>query len=90
MPGAAKDVARLRRFIEEKNPGAARRAASRIIEATPVLMENPEAGRPVEEALPFRDLFISFGSGHYILRYRPEGDRIVIARVRHSKKQDFS
>lgn len=89
LPGAASDVARLRDFIQEKNPGAAQHAASRIKEAAQLLAENPEAGKPVEDALPFRDLFIPFGSGNYILRYREEGSRVVIVRVRHSKEEGF-
>jgi plasmid stabilization system protein ParE len=89
LPEAARDVARLRDFIQEKNPQAAQRAASRIKEAAQILTENPEAGRPVEEVLPFRDLIIPFGSGNYILRYREELDRIVIVRVRHSKEEGF-
>lgn len=89
LPGAAKDVARLREFIQKKNPCAARRAASRIKEAVQMLIENPHAGRPVEEALPFRDLFVAFGNGNYILRYRQEVSRVVIVRVRHSKEEGF-
>jgi plasmid stabilization system protein ParE len=89
LPEAARDVARLRDFIQEKNPQAAQRAASRIKEAAQTLRETPEAGRPVEELLPFRDLIIPFGSGNYILRYREEPDRVVIVRVRHSKEEGF-
>jgi plasmid stabilization system protein ParE len=61
LPEAARDVVRLRTFIQEKNPQAAQRAASRIKEAVQILKENPEAGRPVEEVLSFRDLIIPFG-----------------------------
>jgi plasmid stabilization system protein ParE len=53
------------------------------------LKENPEAGKPVEEALPFRDLLISFGSGNYMLRYREENGHVLIVRVRHSKEERF-
>ena len=87
LPEAAKDVARLREFIQEKNPQAAQRAAGRIKEATQVLADNPEAGRPVEEMFPFRDLIIPFGSGNYVLRYCEERGRVVIVRVRHSKEE---
>lgn len=86
---AVGDVVRLRIFIQEKNSQATQRAASRIKEAAQILNENPEAGRPVEEMLPFRDLIIAFGSGNYILRYREEPDRLVIVRVRHSKEEEF-
>ena len=89
LPEAARDLDRLRAFIIEKNPQAAQRAAIRIRDATQILKENPQAGRPVEEALPFRDLVIPFGSGDYIVRYREELDRVVIVRVRHSKEENF-
>jgi plasmid stabilization system protein ParE len=89
LPEAAKDVARLREFILKKNPGAATRAASRIKEAAMILSDNPEAGKPVEELLPFRDLVIPFGNGNYIIRYREELNRVVITRVRHSKEEGF-
>ena len=89
LPEAARDVARLRTFIQEKNPQAAQRAASRIKEAVQILKQDPEAGRPVDEVLSFRDLIIPFGSGNYILRYREELDRVVIVRVRHSKEEGF-
>ena len=89
LPEAARDVARLRDFIQKKTPQAAQRAASRIKEAAQTLRENPEAGKPIEEVFPFRDLIIPFGSGNYILRYREEHDRIVIVRVRHSKEEGF-
>ncbi len=89
LPEAATDVARLKVFIETKNPQAAQRAARRIKEAAQILRENPEAGKPVEDTLAFRDLLIPFGSGNYILRYREESSRIVIVRVRHSKEEGF-
>lgn len=89
FPEAVKDVARLRAFILRKNPDAASRAANRIKEASQILGDNPEAGKPVEELFPFRDLFIPFGNGNYIIRYREEPNRVVIVRVRHSKEDGF-
>ena len=94
LPSAARDVARLREFIQKKNPTAAQRASSHILEAVNVLKENPEAGKPVEGLIPFRDLLIPFGSGNYVVRYRNESRhesyRLVIVRVRHSKEKGFS
>ena len=89
LPEAAKDVARLREFILKKNPSVATRAASRIKEAAMILSDNPEAGKPVEELLPFRDLVIPFGNGNYIMRYCEEPNRVVIMRIRHSKEEGF-
>lgn len=87
LPSAATDVARLREFIQEKNPQAAQRAASRIKDAVQILRENPEAGKPVEDMVAFRDLVIPFGNGNYVLRYREELTRVVIVRVRHNKEE---
>jgi len=89
LPEAAKDVARLRAFILKKNPSAAARAASRIREGVQILGNNPEAGKPVEELLPFRELVIPFGNGNYIIRYREAPSRVIIIRVRHSKEEGF-
>ena len=89
LPEAVGDVARLKDFIEEKNPQAAQRAASRIKEAAKILGENPEIGKPVEDLISFREILIPFGSGNYVLRYREESSRVVVVRVRHSKEDGF-
>ena len=87
LPSAARDVARLRDLLQDKNPQAAQRAASRIKEAVQILRENPEAGKPVEDLVAFRDLVIPFGNGNYVLRYREELGRVAIVRVRHNKEE---
>ncbi|MCH8258361.1 MAG: type II toxin-antitoxin system RelE/ParE family toxin [Proteobacteria bacterium] len=89
LPAAVLYLVRLRDFIREKNLAAVIRAASRIKEAVQILVENPGVGRPVDEALPFRDLIIPFGSGNYVLRYREEGAHIVIVRIRHNREDSF-
>jgi len=89
LPEAVRDVFRLRAFIQSENPAAAVRAANRIKEATRILLGNPEAGRPVEELLPFRGLLIPFGSGNYIMRYRIEDARVIIVKIKHSREDEF-
>lgn len=86
LPGAVEDLARLRAFVGEKNPGAAKRAARRIQEAAAVLREQPELGRLVEGE-DFRDLVAPFGAGAYVLRYRIDDDAVVVARVWHSREE---
>ncbi|WP_105169438.1 type II toxin-antitoxin system RelE/ParE family toxin [Pseudoalteromonas sp. T1lg23B] len=86
LPDAVKDVMRLREFIKEKNPSAAQRAAMRIKEGATILMENPQSGRPVAGLSHFREVMLPFGAGNYILRYREEGNKVVIVRVWHSKE----
>ncbi|WP_295801720.1 type II toxin-antitoxin system RelE/ParE family toxin [uncultured Microbulbifer sp.] len=89
LPEAVTDLMRLRSFIQQENPEAAKKAARRIQEAIKILQNNPEAGRPVEEAMPFRDLVIPFGSGNYIVRYRETVASLVIVRLRHSRENTF-
>jgi len=48
------------------------------------LKEFPEIGRPDALVEGYRDLFISFGSRGYILRYRLENGHIVIVRLWHA------
>jgi len=90
LPGAAKDVERLRGFLKSKKPVAAQRAAKRILGGANILKDNPRASAPVEELVDYHDLILTFGSGEYIIRYRVEVDQVVIARVRHSREKDWS
>ena len=46
-PEALADVQRLYRFLVEKNPDAARRAASAIHDGMQIVADHPEVGRPV-------------------------------------------
>ncbi len=90
LPGASRDVKRLRNFIKSDNPRAAQRAAQRILEGVNILQDNPEVGVPVENLIDYRDLTLSFGAGEYIIRYRREtANRVMIVRVRHSKEEGF-
>lgn len=86
LPEAAKDVARLRAFIQGKNPSAAKRAAERIKEGAMMVMDNPQAGRPVAGLTGFREVMIPFGAGNYILRYQEDGPTVIIVRVWHNRE----
>lgn len=87
LPDAITDLMRLRKFIQDKNPSAAKRAASKIKEGALTLMSNPESGRPVEGLSSFREILIPFGAGNYVLRYREDDAVIVVVRVWHSKEE---
>ena len=86
-PGAVRDVARLREFLEPKSSAAAEWAASRIRQVTAALQAQPELGRVVDDAPELRDLIAPFGAGAYIVRYRIYSDAILILRVWHSREQ---
>lgn len=84
---ALSDLARLREFLQPKNPDAARRAIKAIRDGVKLLIRNSEIGRPVRGLPPeFRERLIRFGAGVYVARYRVDGDAVVILAVRHSRE----
>ena len=89
-PAALFDLARVHAFLARKNPDAARRAVIVIRRGVKALITNPEMGRHVEGmASPFRERFIQFGSGGYLVLYRYEGELVAILAVRHNKEAGY-
>lgn len=89
-PSALHDVQRLHRFLAEKNPDAAKRAAKTIRECVRVLAHHPGIGRPVDEMEPeFREWPIDFGDSGYVALYRHDGQTAVILAVRHQREAGF-
>jgi plasmid stabilization system protein ParE len=87
LPEALEDVERLYDFLAEKSPSAARRAAKAILDGAKLLEATPEAGRPMNDDTRRRELFMAFGAGAYVLRYKidPAGT-VVVIRVWHSRE----
>lgn len=82
---AVADLQRLREFIEIKNPTAAKRIASELLQAINKLNDFPEIGLQVEHApnpQHIRDLFVS----DYTIRYLLNSNNIVILRLWHGKE----
>jgi len=87
---ALRDVDRLHRFLADKNPDAARRAAKAIREGMQILHDQPGAGRPVADMEPeFREWFIAFGDSGYVSLYRFDGETAVILAVRHQREAGY-
>jgi plasmid stabilization system protein ParE len=82
-PAAQRDIVRLREFIEPHHPEAARRAAESLKKAAKILMTHPDIGKRLESR-DDRELFIPFGQRGYVLRYRLDGDDIVILKIWHA------
>ncbi len=80
------DFERLYEFLLEKDPGAAERAILAISAGADRLVDFPEIGRPMADETRRRELFIPFGVGAYVLRYRIHRDAVVIIRVWHSRE----
>ena len=89
--GAAVGLERCRRFLAEKSPRAARRAADAIKQALTGLGEYPEIGRPYPQAPGLRDLLIAFGDSGYVALYRhePAEDAVFVLAFRHQKEAGY-
>ncbi len=63
------------------------RAAQTILEGARLLKSAPEAGRPLKDDTGRRELFLAFGIGAYVLRYKLDvAGTVVIIRVWHSRE----
>ncbi len=86
LPEAWQDIERLYDFLLQQNPGAAADAVEVILGGSERLLDMPDIGRPMTDGEGRRELFIAFGMGAYVLRYRIDGDAVVIIRVWHSRE----
>lgn len=86
-PEALTDVERLRTFLDQENPEAARRALALIWTAIDRLNDFPALGMPTEDA-DIRQLVIRFGASGYIVRYATlaETKDILITRIWHGRE----
>jgi plasmid stabilization system protein ParE len=86
-PDAVEDVERLRVFLDQNNPDAARRALASIWTAIDRLQEFPNLGMQTEDA-EIRQIVVRFGSSGYIVRYAAlPGDKdILITRIWHGRE----
>ena len=89
-PLAILDLKRIQDFLLPKNPLAAKRAAETILKNLKILSSQPEMGRLIDE-LPdeFREWPIDFGDSGYLVRYRYDGEQILIIAIRHQKEFGF-
>jgi len=86
LPEAQQDIERLHAFLYEKSPDAAHRMVNILLQGAEQLLTFPEIGKPLSDELQRRELFLPFGAGAYVLRYRLTANRIVIIRVWHSRE----
>jgi toxin ParE1/3/4 len=84
-PDAATDVERIRSFLEERNPDAAKRALATIWSALEKVQIFPGLGRPTEDP-EIRQIVVQFGSAGYIVRYSADGSNIFVTRIWHGRE----
>ena len=88
--GALRDLARLRGFLQHKNPIASQRAAATIIQSVQILEQHPQIGRPMEDMEPeYRELIIGFGHYGYVVLYRLNGDTVIVVAIRHQLEAGY-
>ena len=73
---------RLRDFIAENNPRAARQISQRLLASVRRLIDQPEMGLDVPGLSGVQD----FISGNYVVRYIVIDEEIYILRIWHSKE----
>ena len=86
-PEAISDLQRLKNFIEQKNPLAARKASITLREGIDKLVIFPKIGLPVNRAPNpevIRDLYVS----DYTVRYLIQNQSINVLRIWHNKENE--
>jgi plasmid stabilization system protein ParE len=86
-PDAVTDIERLRTVLDQKNPGAARRALALIWTAIDQLQDFPTLGMPTEDT-GIRQIVIRFGASGYIVRYAVLAATadILVTRIWHGRE----
>ena len=86
-PDALTDVERLWTFLDQVNPGAARRAMVAILMAIDRLQEFPDLGMTTAD-VDIRQLVIRFGASGYVVRYAVLADTgdILVTRIWHGRE----
>jgi len=88
--GALRDLARLRTFLQHKNPIASQRAAATIIKSVQILEQHLQIGRPVDNMEPeYRELIIGFGHYGYVALYYLDGDEVIVVAIRHQLEAGY-
>ena len=80
---AVRQIQRVYDYIVEFNPSAAAQVAETLRDEANHLVHFPERGRPVP-GTALRELVSTYP---YIIRYRIDGDTVVILRVRHTSRR---
>ena len=86
-PDAAFDVERVRSFLDQQNPDAAKRALAAIWRALDKVAVFPKLGAPTADA-DIRQIVVHFGSSGYIVRYTLLSDTadILVTRIWHGRE----
>jgi len=84
---AVRDLDKIREYFAQFSNEAALKAAAVLIEGTVLLLVHPLLGKPLEEMPDYRELIRTFRAGSFTMRYRIEGEAIIVVAVKHSKEK---
>jgi plasmid stabilization system protein ParE len=87
LPEAQADIQCLYDFLYERDPSAAERAIRAMQLGAQRLLEFPHVGRRIDDATERREVYVPFGAGAYVLRYRMHAETIVVIRIWHSREE---
>ncbi|MGJ4943279.1 type II toxin-antitoxin system RelE/ParE family toxin [Bradyrhizobium sp. HKCCYLS1011] len=84
---ARDDIVRLRSFLDQINPGAARRAMVVLFTTIESLQDHPNRGHRTDDP-DIRQLVVRFGTSGYVVRYvlLPATSDILITRIWHGRE----
>ena len=84
---ALSDLERIRKFLDLRNPDAAKRALRAIWAALEQVEHFPEIGHPTKDRR-IRQIIVRFGKRGYIVRYRvrPTDGAVFVTRVWHGRE----
>ncbi len=84
---AVLDVERVRDFLEERNPEAAKRALATIWRALQQVQAFPQIGAATADP-DIRQIAVRFGASGYIVRYTrlPDTGDILVTRLWHGRE----
>ena len=82
-PAAMADVDHLEDWLVERGASYGFELGAALADAAATLVDHAERA-PKSRDGRYRELYVTFHSNQYVIQYRVRGDRVTIARVRHS------
>ena len=79
------DIDRLEDWLLEHDALYGLELGAALADATNTLVDYPERW-PRSRDGRYRELYVTFHSNQYDIRYRVKGDRVTIARIHHSRE----
>ena len=88
---AVEGMERCRRFLQEKNPEAARTAVMAIQQTLARLENHPFMGKPLDDYPALREVIIPYGDSGYVGMYRYDEPckTVFMLSFRHQKEAGY-